>query len=570
MQEDKRPSPPPAVVLEIMDEKFVKAVISRSLTHRKRTSQVLRNAINGAIRTHVRVKGFRDASKAQPKLLIPAVLSEIDHRCSPLADAVVRVWEDSQKPLRDLVAKCLKEWDAAGDGALVPPDRDWTVREWRGLRSRIGEQHPELDGDGISLMLCVVTGKLPSAGYEEPEEGFQSQRFLRWVEELEHLPPDVAEWEETVRFAQLVCRIADQKLDERDNAFTRELEKLIDGVRESYKDELRYLDIDMRSWFNEASARQATIPEALEIVYGMKKELSDYHDVRPQAPSREQERSRATARDRHETAILGMLAAWNKLMEQPVDAPPPAEVREARADYMADGGPGDRPASEALQKELEALRQEKQQLQAQLKESAKAAALEKEQLNAEISTLKATLAQTQKDEQYWRAQYVDRSAEAAGAQSEDGTGATLGSVREVIAHAERTFPKQLRFALNGKSEKNAPYQKPQEVFDALAWLATEFYRVRPDPGAKVDFDRLIKEACPGWSYKPNQTETTMGMYPEWYRAVVDGKTYDLANHIGKGAGFDPQNTIRIAFAWDGEQRQVVIGYIGRHQRNRQS
>ena len=39
---------------------------------------------------------------------------------------------------------------------------------------------------------------------------------------------------------------------------------------------------------------------------------------------------------------------------------------------------------------------------------------------------------------------------------------------------------------------------------------------------------------------------------------------------GKGTSFDPQNTIRIAFDWDDEEKRVVVGYIGRHQKNRRS
>ena len=41
-------------------------------------------------------------------------------------------------------------------------------------------------------------------------------------------------------------------------------------------------------------------------------------------------------------------------------------------------------------------------------------------------------------------------------------------------------------------------------------------------------------------------------------------------HVGKGTSFDPQNTIRIAFDWDEEEQRVVVGYIGRHQKNRRS
>lgn len=569
MQDDARQptreEPPPGMVLEIMREGFVKAVVNRSLAHRGKTPAALRSALDGAIRADVRLPGFRDASKAPPKRLIPAVFLEIDRRCPRLADAVVRVWEDNRRPLREQVAKYLEQ--SAAEGRPEPPEgRTWTIREWQALRDRIVEQHKKLDGDEVALMLCVVTGKLPSAGYDDPEEEIYSPRFLRWIEELERLPADMPEWDEAEQFAKVLHSLAGQKRDELDNAVVNELEAQIDEVRDRYKEELRYLDIDVRSWFNEAYSRQATIPDALELVMDLKKELAEYHEVRPQAPSREQERSRAVARARHEQAILDGLAAWNKLMEQPVDPPKSedAEVQEPREPYDAKVGAG--------QPEVEELRGEKRKLEEQIEESAKAAAFAKEQLSDEISRLKGELAQSRKDEEYWRLQYVSKSAEDADGAigKDDSVPADLASVREVIAYAERTFPGQLLFALNGKSEKNTPYQKPREVFDALAWLATEYHHLRPDPGAKADFDRLIKETVPGWSYKPNQTETTMGMYPEWYRAVVNGKTYELANHIGKGSGFDPQNTIRIAFAWDDERQQVVVGYIGRHQRNRQS
>lgn len=577
MQDDaKKPppdAPPPGMVLEIMREGFVKGVVNRSLAHRGKTSPALRNALNAAIRAHVRLQGFRDASKAPPKRLIPAVFLEIDRRCPRLADAVVRVWEDNRVPLRKKVSEYLER--SAADGRPEPPEgRTWTMREWTTLRDRIVEQHDKLDGDEVALMLCVATGTLPNAGYDDPEEEIYSPRFLRWLDELERLPADMPEWEEAERFTTVLRHLAEQKRDEMDNAVVHELEVQIDDIRDNYKEELRYLDIDVRSWFNEAAARQATIPDALTLVLGMKKELAEYHEVRPQAPSRDQERSRAVARERHEHEIIEGLAAWNKLMEHPVD-PPASEVRDARERYGVDAPEvhaGGEAAANASQQELEELAQEKRELEDRLQEEAKAAALQKEQLGDEISRLKAELAQSRKDEAYWRAQYVSKSSEDADANGnpDPAVPTQLGSVKEVIARAERTFPKQLRFALNGKSEKNAPYQKPREVFDALAWLATEYHHLRPDPGANADFDRLIKETVPGWSYKPNQTDTTMGMYPEWYRAVVDGKTYELANHIGKGAGFDPQNTIRIAFAWDDERQQVVVGYIGRHQRNRQS
>ena len=80
----------------------------------------------------------------------------------------------------------------------------------------------------------------------------------------------------------------------------------------------------------------------------------------------------------------------------------------------------------------------------------------------------------------------------------------------------------------------------------------------------TDFDLSVRETC-GWWYKPSQGETTMTSYRNSYTTQLDGKTYWLKEHIGKGTNRDARYTIRIAFDWDRERKAVVVGYIGRHQ-----
>ncbi len=62
----------------------------------------------------------------------------------------------------------------------------------------------------------------------------------------------------------------------------------------------------------------------------------------------------------------------------------------------------------------------------------------------------------------------------------------------------------------------------------------------------------------------------MGRFPDWYRTRVNGTAWKLATHLGKGTSRDPYHTIRIAFAWDEPNEQVVVGFVGLHQRNRAS
>lgn len=44
----------------------------------------------------------------------------------------------------------------------------------------------------------------------------------------------------------------------------------------------------------------------------------------------------------------------------------------------------------------------------------------------------------------------------------------------------------------------------------------------------------IAESCSGWFHKSDQSATTAGMYPDWYRATYRGRTLDILEHIGKG------------------------------------
>ena len=168
-------------------------------------------------------------------------------------------------------------------------------------------------------------------------------------------------------------------------------------------------------------------------------------------------------------------------------------------------------------------------------------------------------------EEGWRQAYV--SARVASAVDEDEP--PPASVREAVDRARKAFPDQLLFAPNSKSDKNSPFLRPDEVFDALAWLATDYQQLRSNPpGKPPPFDTLLKVSCPGWSYRPHQSALTRERFDEWYRTEVDGRSYDLGAHLAKGTNHDPQTTIRIAFAWDDERDRVIVGYLGRHQRNR--
>ena len=196
---------------------------------------------------------------------------------------------------------------------------------------------------------------------------------------------------------------------------------------------------------------------------------------------------------------------------------------------------------------------------------------DKDLLAEENGGLKSDLARSGENEEYWRNAYIDASA----GQTRAGMGLSANedpaSVNEALEIAQHMFANELAIVLNSKSSKNSPFRKPDEVLAALSWLATEYHNLRSNPiESRSDFNKLLKESCPGWFYKPGQTEVTTEQFSEWYTTKINNRTFKLHHHIGKGNSHDPQNTIRIAFAWDDESRRVAVGFLGLHQRNRRS
>ena len=567
-----------SVLFVLFEDDFVDKVVKRACGFRTKASPDTREAFKTTLRNGVKVKGFRDPSKAPTTKLAPEIAYEIGHNAK-LASSVLQVWSEAQKPMRALVAEHLGADDIPIQNRVRRLREAWSMEEWRRRRDALCEPHSEFGKDDVGLMLCVASGIIPAPDEDEGEFQFESLRYQRWLDELYKLPIEAPEWFEAKKFSNAVSKLGDLKVDRHIHDGLTQLREEIDGLGAKYKEEMRYLGIDTSSWFEAASNRIPALRDAQLVVLGLRDQLKAYRPVHPLAPSRDEEQRRAVEREEYERLILKCAEEWKALMARHAESPV-EEVAEERATYQADGADeesDDAKELAAVGEELAALKTRHETLEAdydalgkeheQAKEAKAGMQLEKTQLNDQVAELKGLLMQSQQTEEHWRQAYVDAAGRAA---VEEDAPVVFSNADEAIVHAERVFADELAFALNGKSAKTQPFQKPEELFKALAWLATEYHRLRPNPGPSPDFDRMIREACPGWTYKPNQTETTMGMYTEWYQTTWRGKRFELTHHVGKGNGRDPKNTIRIAFNWDDEHNRVVVGYIGLHQRNRQS
>ena len=574
---------------------FLEALIECVLQSRDQASGSVRKGLDSAIDESIRVPGFRSASKAHPSQLKRPVLGEVvKYGNDRLFGEALRAWAESQQELHTLVERHLRSQDLPVEG----PNRRqgvfnglWLRVEWNDAVDTIVQQSPDFNGDDVGMMVCYLSGMAVGPAVTSP-------LFTSWIHELSELPLDTPEWDEIGAFVTVVSEMADDIAIERIGVIVRHCRKTLREMQDEFATELAYLALDISAWAETAIKRPAGLTDALELADDLRRNLAEYQEVRPQAPSRREEEERAPVRAEREAAILEIVARWSDTFpamdgvddgETPgagADAPGgdsaaageetnqdrTATAAAARADFVEDAETQEAPSREdyqslladceRLERERGWFRDEIDRLHSEHDRLAQAnTTLEAERrlLDSENVELRAKLKQGPDLEEYWRRFYGASPFEQ------------VRNVNEAISRTQGLFPEQLVFALNSKSDKESPFQRPAEAFAALVWLATDYHHLRwTKPGEDPRFEERLKKSCPGWSYKPHQSNATKKQFVEWYETVVEGRRYELGEHLGKGTSADPQKTIRIAFAWDDERGQVVVGYVGVHQRNRRS
>lgn len=543
---------PFGIAFRIMSEDFSLEVVRVALEYRPRASRSARNRLNRRLR-QLKVPGFRDGSRATPAQLGDTALNAVLDGDDRLASAMLRCWEEANTRVRNVVAAQL---DAA-DIALRPEsgsDRfvaNWPDSEWIAQRDAVLEAHGDMSRDAVGLMLMLLTGRCPIPDGEDLPD-VVSPRFHRWLDELDALPVTAPEWRDAEEFARAVSLLSDAKGVEFLLAVFQRRKTAVQELVDGYADELAYLDVDLSVW-TEPDGRDPLSVALLAEELG--ETLAAYRPVRQQAGSRADETKRAVQRAHCEDAILEIVARWETLPKDAITDPD--EDPEADDGDLAD-------EIVRLKKELAETRTELERLEvvyAELREEHqrsdednKGLRLSRDQLGSEIARLRAEVARCRDAEEHWRRSYV---AACKMRSVEDDAAPEVANVKDAVALAKRAFPNELLVSLNGKSDLSIPFSKPAEVFDALVWLATCYRRQGASP---------IGESCPGWFHKPDQTDSTMGRYREWYETSVGGRTFKVSSHLGKGASFDPKSTIRIGFAWDDAHDRAVVGYVGHHQR----
>lgn len=573
---------PLSSVIAAFTPEYIMAVIDRVLQCRDRASGGVRKGLDAAINKSLEVPGFSHSSKAQPPRLREPMVWQVINGNDRLTGEVLRAWAESQKELQVPVKRHLSNQDIPVDGPNLREgvfNATWPRDEWNDAVETVVARNPAFDRDDVGMMLSYLSGLAVGPEVTSPLLAY-------CLDQLDELPIDAPDWEEIDVFIRKVTEMAEEMAEKRSAAFARYCRETLQQIQRDFADELQYLELDLAAWEQAADERPASINTALELAEELRDNLTEYQEVRPQAPSRKVEEERRPARKEREVAIFAIAAEWERMLaaaddlsssekpgaavdtpaddsaptdDEPVGAPAPEQVVAAPPEeYQALVA-----ARERLERERASFKAENGRLQSENDRLAKANTgleADKQSLHSENSELKAKLSPSRDLEEYWRRFYGASPFEQ------------VRNVNEAVSLAQELFPTQLVFAPNSKSEeKDSPFQKPVEALAALAWLATDYHHLRwTKSGEEPRFDERLKKSCPGWSYKPHQANATKQQFAEWYTTRFAGRRYELGEHLGKGTSADPQKTIRIAFAWDDARGQVIVGYIGQHQKNRHS
>lgn len=587
-----------SVFRDFEDPTHIDSVIDHALEYRDKANEGTRSRLNAAIRNSgVNLPGFRDSSKAPSHQLRSPLILDMMKGNDRLAGAVLMAWMESREALKEVIVEHLADRGIPTGGIDARKgsfDSLWRRGEWEDERATLRKSHDGFDVDDITLMLCCVSGRLAEPPISDDQK-IESELFKGWIEDLKKLDPDADDWLDLDLFKTALSQLGESKAIERVKAQSEAIEGELAEIVDEYSDELRYLDIEIGAWAGDGTRHgKSTFTEAREFISRLKDNLDEYRPIRPQASTREQEAERVVIRAEREREILSVAERWGEFITglgyAENDDPAISEDSSPDGASVESAAPADE--YEGLKAENQALKREVEQLSTESAERRSvggASAREVESLTSEnrrlnvaneglesdkrelgerISKLRGRLSKSRRMEEVWRRSYEEERTKQTQISELDTS--ELESVTDALELAERTFPDQLLLALNSKSDKNSPFRKPDEVFAALKWLATEYHSLKANPGGSPDFNMLLKQSCSGWSYKPGQTEVTKEQFNEWYTTRHDGKTYELEAHLAKGTSHDPQNTMRIAFEWDDDLGKVVVGFLGLHQRNRRS
>ena len=600
----------------LTDDQIEEVVLEALSTSGSGGQRSARQSLDAAINAcpGINVKGFPRASKAKAVQLQEQVLNEcISEENSRLLGKVLRMWMASRQELRDRVESHLNNIGVKAESVDFKKAEFtslWELQDWNQqieslleaggrLTDRARDDSPGgPDGESgavsgeTRLMLGLVSGAVPALPGEIAAMDIGSWILRDLFENLWSTPTKDLVWLELRQAIEALQEIDEQKSQEMVDQLVNERNEQIDHLSSNFREELAYLECDLAPIL-ELTAKPVLLLAVVEDYCGeLINLLERYREILPRASSLSEDRSRRKARASLEEEVLAHFEQWQrelkeqeKIIRERLEAAQQTEAETVEAEAGASSA-SEGSRDEELDSLRDKLREEKSAHKAlqgrydkQGKEMRKWARQsskleqDKQRLEQEIESLRA-LQGPQADSA--KPQDVSGAREEAGEYRVNYPPDRIKDVKDAFSQSQRTYSEELVFAPNSRSEhSNSAFEKPDEVFKALAWLAFEFRDSKLNPGIGENLNEVLEESLkkavrPNWSYTPRQSMTAVGKYPDAYRTTYQGNKYDLHEHLKRGRSYDPKSNIRISFAWDEAIRKVVVGYIGRHQKTAQS
>lgn len=277
-------------LMDLMNPNFRDSVVSHVLNSRSDLPGDARESLDAMISREVRVERYPTRPERAPAFLLkPAIVRSL-RESEALVSAVLGAWFSSQLDLRGLVEEHLLKRDIAveyPDFKTRELNGIWSSEVWRSERDAILETNEDLDGDEVSLMLCCVTGRMPSYMEKSTEEGSRTveQTILdQALNYLAGLPADSPEWEGVPTFMSSVAEISEVKAAEREAMASREaLEIEIGEFLGRYADQVEYLQLDVSDWSVPGDCDDSVVSETLGLLDQLRGQIEAYDSIPSQA-----------------------------------------------------------------------------------------------------------------------------------------------------------------------------------------------------------------------------------------------------------------------------------------------
>ena len=282
-----------ALVIEAGPE-YAESLVVSALDFRGRASKGARSTLDRELDSHVRINGFRDASKAPSGPLKAPVLEALVDDNTPLVRALLGVWVESRPELRDAVSGYLNGGAATGSANADSPS--WSAGALDEAVQAVIDQHEDLDEPDVGLMLCFASGKCVLV--DDPVGEITSPLLLGYLEELEGMDPSAPDWQDIPHFVDAVVELDIARVRRAADTAIAGITTLVEKALGDFEDELVYLDLysQVSDWAEEAALKAWLIVEALPIVDELLEGLEEYRPIRPQADTRAEEAERAPRR----------------------------------------------------------------------------------------------------------------------------------------------------------------------------------------------------------------------------------------------------------------------------------